>query len=106
MAWTYLIAAGILEILWAFLMKQSAGFTRLWPTLGTLAFMIASFALLSAAMRTLPLGTAYTVWTGIGAAGSFAVGIAFLGEDLTAPRVIAALMILGGVVLLKLASPQ
>ena len=86
-------------------MKQSSGFTRLWPTVITLVTMVASFLLLSIAMRTLPLGTAYTVWTGIGAVGAFAVGIVVLGEPAGALRTSAALLIVAGLVLMKLSSP-
>jgi quaternary ammonium compound-resistance protein SugE len=105
MAWIMLIVAGILEVVWAFSMKQSEGFTRLIPSVITLVVMIASFALLSLSMRTLPLGTAYTVWTGIGAIGAFAVGIALLGEQFSFTRVCAALLILCGIVLMKISSP-
>lgn len=80
MAWFLLVIAGLLEIVWAFSMKQSEGFTRLGATSVTLVTMVLSFALLSWSMRTLPLGTAYTVWTGIGAVGAFVVGIVFLHE--------------------------
>lgn len=104
MAWLCLIAAGLLEIVWAFLMKQSHGFTRLWPSVGTVAFMIASFGLLSLSMRTLPLGTAYTIWTGIGAVGAFLVGVTVLGEQLSLMRVIAAILIVSGLVIMKLSS--
>ena len=104
MAWIYLVFAGLLEVVWAFSMKQSAGFTRLAPTVVTLVAMIASFALLSAAMKSLPLGTAYTIWTGIGAVGAFVVGIAVLGEPASAARVIAAVLIISGLVLMKLSS--
>lgn len=104
MAWILLFVAGLLEVVWAFLMKQSEGFTRIWPTIGTLAFMIGSFGLLSIAMRSLPLGTAYTIWTGVGAVGAFVVGVIVLGEQMTVMRVIAAVMIVGGLVLMKLSS--
>lgn len=104
MAWLCLIAAGLLEIVWAFLMKQSHGFTRLWPSVGTVAFMIASFGLLSLSMRTLPLGTAYTIWTGIGAVGAFLVGVTVLGEQLSLMRVIAAILIVSGLIFMKLSS--
>lgn len=104
MAWIILIIAGIFEVVWAFSMKQSEGFTRLWPSAITIGAMIISFALLSWAMRTLPLGTAYTIWTGIGAVGAFAVGIAFLGESMSPTRVLAALLIIGGLVLMKVSS--
>jgi quaternary ammonium compound-resistance protein SugE len=105
-AWIILVIAGLLEIVWAFAMKQSEGFTRLWPSLLTLGAMGISFALLSISMRTLPLGTAYTVWTGIGAVGAFVVGILVLGESANPLRVVAALLIVGGLVLMKIASPQ
>lgn len=104
MAWVVLIVAGMLEVVWAYCMKVSDGFTKLTPSLLTLIFMIASFALLSYAMKSLPLGTAYTVWTGIGAVGSFAVGIIFLGEPASAMRMLAAVMIISGLVLMKLSS--
>jgi len=104
-AWFALIVAGLLEIVWAFSMKQSEGFTRLWPSAITLTAMIASFACLAWAMRTLPLGTAYTIWTGIGAVGAFMVGILVLGEAATPLRIAAAGLILGGLVLMKLSSP-
>jgi quaternary ammonium compound-resistance protein SugE len=106
MAWIYLTFAGLLEVVWAFTMKQSDGFTRLGPSLITLAAMIASFALLSLAMKTLPLGAAYTMWTGIGAVGAFIVGIVVLGESANALRVLAAGMIVAGLVLMKLATPD
>ena len=104
MAWIYLVLAGVLEVVWAFSMKQSEGFTRPLPTLVTIAFMIGSFALLSVSMRTLPLGTAYTIWTGIGAIGAFVVGVAVLGEQLSAARIIAALLIVSGLILMKATS--
>src|SRR5690606_690124 len=100
----YLVLAGILEIVWAYWMKQSDGFSRLTPTLITLAAMVASFALLSLAMRNLPLGTAYTIWTGIGAVGAFAVGIVLLGETVSVMRLAAAVMIVSGLVLMKLST--
>jgi quaternary ammonium compound-resistance protein SugE len=105
MAWILLFAAGLLEVVWALSMKQSNGFTRLTPTIVTLIAMIASFALLSVSMRTLPLGTAYTVWTGIGAVGAFAVGVMVLGEPANAMRVGAAALIVAGLVLMKVSSP-
>ncbi|ODU20053.1 MAG: multidrug transporter [Sphingomonas sp. SCN 67-18] len=104
MAWVCLAVAGILEIVWAFAMKQSQGFTRIVPSLVTISTMVASFALLSVAMKSLPLGTAYTIWTGIGAVGAFLVGIAILGEPAGALRILAALLIVGGIVLMKLSS--
>ncbi|MGG7604253.1 DMT family transporter [Massilia sp. BKSP1R2A-1] len=104
MAWLMLFVAGIFEVVWAVAMKQSEGFTRLMPTVVTLAGMVVSFVLLSAAMRTIPLGTAYTIWTGIGAVGAFLVGITVLGEQLSAMRVIAAVLIVSGLVLMKLSA--
>lgn len=103
MAWVYLISAGILEIVWAVAMKKSQGFTLLTPSLVTVVTMVGSFALLALAMRSLPLGTAYTIWTGIGALGAFAVGIAFLGDAPSLQRMIAAGFILIGLILMKLA---
>jgi quaternary ammonium compound-resistance protein SugE len=105
MPWVFLLAAGLLEILWAFAMKKSEGFTLLWPSLITLAAMAASFGLLALALRSLPLGTAYMIWTGIGAVGAFALGILALGEPLTPLRLSAAGLIVTGILLMKLASP-
>jgi len=102
MAWVHLAVAGLLEIVWASAMKDSAGFTRLWPTIISLVGMVASMVLLSIAMKALPLGTAYAVWTGIGAAGAFTFGIAFLGEQITVGRVLAAVLIISGLVLMKM----
>lgn len=104
MAWLLLFVAGVLEVVWAYTMKLSQGFTRPAASIVTLAAMIASFALLSFSMRALPLGTAYTVWTGIGAVGAFVVGIAVLGEPMSASRILAALLILSGIVLMKASS--
>jgi quaternary ammonium compound-resistance protein SugE len=105
MAWFVLVVAGLFEVVWAFSMKQSEGFTRLWPSVITLAAMAVSFALLSWSMRVLPLGTAYMIWTGIGALGAFAVGIVALGEPAGALRILAAALIVGGLALMKLATP-
>ena len=104
MPWILLTVAGLLEIVWAYYMKLSEGFSRPWPTLATFVAMFASFGLLSLAMKQLPLGTSYMVWTGIGALGAFVVGIALLGESVTPLRLIAATMLLSGLVLMKLAS--
>ena len=104
MAWMFLLVAGGVEVVWAYFMKESDGFSRLWPSVITIVAMIASFGLLSAAMRTLPLGTAYTIWTGIGAVGAFVVGIVFLGEQVSAMRIAAAVLIVSGLVMMKLAS--
>ncbi|MBD0272921.1 MAG: quaternary ammonium compound efflux SMR transporter SugE [Acetobacteraceae bacterium] len=105
MAWLVLVIAGLFEVVWAFAMKRSEGFTRLWPSVVTVAAMLVSFGLLAWSMRSLPLGTAYTVWTGVGAVGAFVVGILFLGEAANASRLMAALLIVGGLLLMKLSSP-
>jgi quaternary ammonium compound-resistance protein SugE len=104
MSWALLFAAGLLEIVWALTMKLSQGFTRPGASAVTLLTMLASFALLSISMKSLPLGTAYTVWTGIGAVGAFVVGVVFLGEPLTIMRGIAAVLIVSGLVLMKLST--
>lgn len=103
MAWIFLFAAGLLEIVWAFAMKESHGFTRPVPTLIMLAAIVASFGLLSLSMRTIPLGTSYMIWTGIGAVGAFVVGYWFLGETISVQRAVAALLIVAGIVTMKLA---
>ncbi len=105
MAWLILTVAGLFEVVWAFSMKRSEGFTRLWPSVVTVAAMLVSFGLLAWSMRSLPLGTAYTVWTGIGAVGAFVVGVVFLGETASASRLMAASLIVGGLLLMKLSSP-
>lgn len=102
MAWIYLSVAGILEIIWAAAMKHSEGFTRLGPSIVSLAAMVASVVLLSISMKTLPLGTAYSIWTGIGAAGAFLFGIVMLGEQASVGRILAAALIVSGIVLMKL----
>lgn len=104
MAWMALLLAGIFEIVWAYSMKMSEGFSKLTPSIITLIFMILSFVLLAYAMRTLPLGTAYTIWTGIGAVGSFLIGIFILGEPASAMRMLAAVLIISGLVLMKISS--
>ncbi|HLR12865.1 MAG TPA: multidrug efflux SMR transporter [Burkholderiaceae bacterium] len=104
MPWVYLLVAGVLEIVWAYAMKQSDGFSRLIPSVITISAMVVSFWLLAVAMRTIPLGTAYTIWTGIGAVGAFVVGIAVMAEPVTAARITAAILIVSGLVLMKLSS--
>ena len=101
MPWVLLVIAGVFEIIWAIGMKYSAGWTKLWPSVGTLVAMIISFALLSMAMKHLPVGTAYAVWTGIGAAGAAILGIVLFAEPLTAARVGCILLIVAGIVGLK-----
>src|SRR5579872_2072702 len=102
MAWAYLITAGLLEVVWAYTMKLSVGFTRPVPSAVTILAMILSFGLLSLAMRVLPLGTAYMIWTGIGAVGAFVVGAVVLGENVSFARIAAALLIIAGLALMKL----
>jgi quaternary ammonium compound-resistance protein SugE len=103
MAWISLFVAGLLEIVWAYFMKSSHGFTRLWPSVATLGFMAVSFALLSYSMKTLPMGTAYVMWTGIGAVGAFIVGVVLLGEQINPLRILAAVLVVSGLVLFRLA---
>jgi len=104
MAWIYLLLAGLLEVVWACSMKLSDGFSKPVPATITIVTMIGSFALLSLAMRSLPLGTAYTIWTGIGAVGAFVLGIVALGEPVTPLRITAAVLIVSGLVLMKLSA--
>ncbi|HEY5204535.1 MAG TPA: multidrug efflux SMR transporter, partial [Roseiarcus sp.] len=87
MAWMYLFIAGLLEVVWAYAMKQSDGFTRPWPSAVTITAMVGSVALLALAMRAIPLSTAYPIWTGIGAVGAFLIGVTILGEQATAGRI-------------------
>lgn len=105
MAWILLVVAGLFEVVWAYSMKLSNGFTHLTYSVITIVMMMASFGLLSLAMRTLPLGTAYTIWTGIGAVGAFVAGVVLLGEQVSLTRVCAAVLIVGGLVLMKLSTP-
>jgi quaternary ammonium compound-resistance protein SugE len=105
MPWIQLLVAGLLEVVWAFFMKKSAGFTLLVPSVICVTTMIASVAILSLAMRSLPLGTAYTVWTGVGAVGAFIAGVVLLGESTSPLRLVAATLIVAGIVLMKLSSP-
>ncbi|WP_408015095.1 quaternary ammonium compound efflux SMR transporter SugE [Roseomonas harenae] len=106
LAWILLVIAGLLEIVWAFGMKASEGFSRLGWSVLTVVAMVASVGLLGLAMRSLPLGTAYAIWTGIGALGAFVVGIAVLGEAATPMRIGSAALILAGLVGLKLTSGE
>jgi quaternary ammonium compound-resistance protein SugE len=105
MHWVYLVLAGIFEVIWASTMKQSAGFTKLMPSIITVVTMVISFALLAIAMRSLPLGTAYAIWTGIGAVGAFLVGIFLLGEAATFFRIASVSLILAGIIGLKVSTP-
>jgi quaternary ammonium compound-resistance protein SugE len=103
MNWTLLIIAGLLEVVWAIGLKYTEGFSRLWPSVGTAAAMIASVGLLGIAMRGLPVGTAYAVWVGVGAVGTVILGIVLFGESASAPRLISVGLILAGIIGLKLA---
>jgi len=104
-AWALLFAAGILEIGWAIGLKYTDGFTRLWPSVWTIAAMVVSMYLLALAARTLPIGTAYAVWVGIGAAGAMILGMALLGEPRTIGRIACVGLIVAGVIGLKLLEP-
>lgn len=104
MSWVYLLIAGLTEIAWAIGLKQTEGWTRLWPSVITAALMIVSFAFLSLALKTLPIGTAYAVWTGIGAAGTAIVGIYFFGESRDAVRIVCIALIIAGVAGLRVFS--
>ena len=105
MNWTILVLAGLFEIGWAIGLKYTEGFTKLWPTVGTLASMIVSLGLLGIAMKTLPVGTAYAVWVGVGAVGTAILGIVLLGEPANAGRMISLGLIVAGIIGLKLATP-
>ncbi|MGX9965224.1 quaternary ammonium compound efflux SMR transporter SugE [Roseomonas sp. F4] len=104
MAWIYLVGAGLLEIGWAMGLKHTQGFTRLVPSLLTVTCMAASFWLLALALKTLPIGTAYAIWTGIGAVGTAILGIWLLGEPASLGRLAGVALIVGGIVTLKMAS--
>ncbi|MFZ4598055.1 MAG: DMT family transporter [Terrimicrobiaceae bacterium] len=104
MAWIYLFTAGVLEIGWAIGLKYTEGFTRLWPSVATLLAMIGSFGLLAEALKTIPLGTGYAVWTGIGAVGTAVIGMAFFSESREVLRILCLLLIIGGVAGLRFAS--
>lgn len=106
MAWVVLFVAGLMEVGWAVGLKYTAGFTRLWPSLGTIAALVVSMALLGLSLRTLPLGTAYAVWTGIGTLGTAVLGIILFREPATAARLVCIALILTGIVGLKLVTPE
>ena len=105
MNWFILFVAGLFEIGWAIGLKYTEGFTRLWPSVGTAASMVASVVLLGIAMKTLPVGTAYAVWVGIGAVGTAILGMLLLGEATNIGRLISLALIVAGVIGLKLATP-
>lgn len=105
MAWTYLLIAGLLEIVWAVGLKYTVGFTRLWPSTVTLAAMLGSIWFLALALRAIPIGTGYAVWTGIGAVGTAIFGIILFGESAAALRLACIALIIAGIVGLKITSP-
>ena len=105
MSWFILIVAGLFEVAWAIGLKYTDGFTRLWPSVATLAAMAISVGLLGLAMKSLPVGTAYAVWVGVGAVGTAILGIVLLGEPANAGRLVSLGLIVAGIVGLKLASP-
>lgn len=105
MAWIYLIVAGLFEVAWAVGLKYTDGFTRGFPTLITVAAMIVSFFFLAQAVKMLPVGTAYAIWTGIGASGTAVMGIVLFSESADPGRIISIMLIVAGIIGLKLASP-
>lgn len=102
MAWIYLLLAGLFEVVWAIGLKYTEGFSRLWPSVGTLAAMAISIVLLALAVKTLPIGTAYAIWTGIGAVGAVVLGIMLFGDPATLPRLLCMALIVVGIIGLKL----
>ncbi len=106
MAWVYLVIAGVLEVAWAIGLKYSDGFKRLWPTAWTLIALVGSFVFLAQAVRTIPVGTGYAVWTGIGAVGTAALGIILFAESAALPRLLCIALIVVGILGLKLTSPS
>ncbi len=105
MNWIILVLAGVFEIGWAVGLKYTEGFTRLWPTVGTVLAMVISLGLLGVAMRSLPVGTAYAIWVGVGAIGTAILGIVLLGEPANIGRLLSLGLILAGIIGLKLATP-
>ena len=105
MAWVILVIAGLFEVGWAIGLKYTEGFTRLWPTVGTVLAMIISLWLLGIAMKSLPVGTAYAIWVGVGSVGTVLLGIVLLGEPTNAGRLISVALIITGIVGLKFATP-
>jgi quaternary ammonium compound-resistance protein SugE len=105
MAWNILVLAGLFEVGWAIGLKYTEGFTRLWPTVWTAVAMIISLWLLSLAMKSLPIGTAYSIWVGVGSVGTVILGIVLLGEPMNAARLISIMLIIAGLIGLKLATP-
>jgi quaternary ammonium compound-resistance protein SugE len=106
MNWLILVLAGLFEIAWAIGLKYTDGFTRVWPTIGTISAMVISVGLLGVAMKSLPVGTAYAVWVGVGAVGTAILGVVLFEESANAGRVVSLLLIIAGIVGLKLATPS
>lgn len=106
MAWVVLFIAGLMEVAWAVGLKYTAGFTRLWPSLGTIAALTVSMVLLGVSLKTLPLGTAYAIWTGIGTVGTAVLGVILFREPATAARLVCIALIVTGIVGLKLVTPE
>lgn len=104
MAWYYLCVAGVFEVVWAIGLKYTDGFSRPWPSVGTVLAMVASFYFLAEALKTIPVGTGYAVWTGIGAAGTAILGIVLFAESTALPRLVSLLLIVTGIVGLKVSS--
>ncbi|CPW99340.1 quaternary ammonium compound efflux SMR transporter SugE [Mycobacteroides abscessus] len=104
MVWLVLVLAGLLEVGWAIGLKYTEGFTRLWPTVGTVGSMVISIALLGIAMKSLPVGTAYAIWVGVGAVGTAILGIVLFGDSAKHWRLLSLLLIVAGIIGLKLAS--
>jgi quaternary ammonium compound-resistance protein SugE len=101
MAWIYLLVAGLFEVVWAIGLKYTEGWTRLWPSVGTLAAMVVSFWCLSQSLKSIPIGTGYAIWTGIGAVGAAALGIVLFGDSASWPRLLCIGLIVSGVIGLK-----
>jgi quaternary ammonium compound-resistance protein SugE len=106
MNWAILIVAGIFEVGWAIGLKYTEDFTRLWPSVWTVLVVIISFGLLGIAMKTLPVGTAYSVWVGVGAVGTVVLGIVLLGESASVPRMMSVAFVVAGIVGFKLSTPE
>ncbi|WHL18471.1 quaternary ammonium compound efflux SMR transporter SugE [Stenotrophomonas acidaminiphila] len=104
MAWIYLLVAGLFEVVWAIGLKYTEGWTRLWPSVGTLAAMVVSFWCLSQSLKSIPIGTGYAIWTGIGAVGAAALGIVLFGDSASWPRLLCIGLIVAGVIGLKIVS--
>ena len=104
MAWIYLVVAGLFEVVWVIGLKYTEGWTRLWPSVGTLAAMVVSFWCLSQSLKSIPIGTGYAIWTGIGAVGAAALGIVLFGDSASWPRLLCIGLIVSGVIGLKMVS--